>query len=515
MPVTTRVAPVEVMPALAISTYNPMSLFQQVCPKLWGEVWEGGKGALIDSSFPEVITIRATRHFGSTEESANGFVGTILDAYRMHNHIVLRPEDVWFAILIQFSFYVNNHAEQLREHFVDHTGKRKLTAKLDDMNIPAFASQMAGLIHANIKDAEFRDWIMPNFTTTDQNDKITASIIMMGTMQKYFAYFMNLVCGIPSVTLLGEESDWQDILERIDYLSTFEEHHPELAMWKSALETIIGYMVQTFKSPDSPDVVRFWQRAVHSYEADYAGSKMITGWVLAFCFWDTDGKLLAGPSSRSRSEEMVAKHGSDWWFDREALGSLGWDDVPSAYVHVPIHIQYYGHKFVAKAVAGSVGYTVRDSDQIFQSTRHGDNGGSDSKALVQATSKNSSEKEDFSEKLFRSPVGGKANGKELPESSTILQQDYIRSAEQQALGNAKARVPQISDLSELSEPWVYEKGGKNDTLQPVTGWWVIRINEWPYGRDPDVPDVQFDDDEDDFDSDLAYNGRPLREREEL
>ena len=76
-------------------------------------------------------------------------------------------------------------------------------------------------------------------------------------------------------------------------------------------------------------------------------------------------------------------------------------------------------------------------------------------------------------------------------------------------------MPQLSDLSELDEPWAYEKGGKSDTLQPVAGLWVIRTNEGQYGRDPDIPDVQFDSDADDYDKDLAEDGRPLRERSEL
>jgi hypothetical protein len=138
MPVTTRVAPVGVMPAPVLSTYNPTSLFQHVCPPLWKE----HETFVVDSSFPVVIEIGAPRHFGDMGESANGFVGTILDAYRMHNHVVLRPEDVWLGLLIQFSFYVNAHAEQLREHFVDHQGKRKLEIEQSIMDLPAFLLDM-------------------------------------------------------------------------------------------------------------------------------------------------------------------------------------------------------------------------------------------------------------------------------------------------------------------------------------------------------------------------------------
>lgn len=45
------------------------------------------------------------------------------------------------------------------------------------------------------------------------------------------------------------------------------------------------------------------------------------------------------------------------------------------------------------------------------------------------------------------------------------------------------------------------------------GWWVIKTSEGEYGKDFDVPDVESDQDADDYDEDLAENGRPLiRER---
>ncbi|KAJ4299361.1 hypothetical protein N0V90_004606 [Kalmusia sp. IMI 367209] len=316
------------------------------------------------------------------EESANGFVGTLLDAYRQHNHVVLRPEDVWFAILVQFSFYVNNHAEKLREHFVDHSGKLLLHIEQESMNMPAFVLEITNMLQRKIKDTKFRDWIMPNFTTTTQTDRVTASIIMMGTMQKFFVYSLEIGCGIPSVTLLGEQKDWQDILDRLDFLDTFGKEHPELLMWQSVLKAIVGNMVQTFIAPDSPDVVRFWQRTVHSHTDDYSGDKQITGWILGFCFWDTKGEPLVARGWQLRDwEQEVAKRGNEWWFDEKRFWPLEWKEVPAAFVQVPIHVAIKTvsppDKFVAKAVAGSVGYMVQHSATVFNETRHGGRKGSD------------------------------------------------------------------------------------------------------------------------------------------
>lgn len=77
----------------------------------------------------------------------NGLVNTITSAYNRHYHLVLRydgircpfvlckaitclfdtfrPDDIWIAILAQFSLYVNGNDEKLRSKFVAHEGKKE------------------------------------------------------------------------------------------------------------------------------------------------------------------------------------------------------------------------------------------------------------------------------------------------------------------------------------------------------------------------------------------------------
>ncbi|KAF1969318.1 hypothetical protein BU23DRAFT_557806 [Bimuria novae-zelandiae CBS 107.79] len=93
MPVTTCVSPVEMRSATEPSTYTPEGLLAHVCPVIWADAGNSVR-SVIDSSFQHGTSIRATRHFSLYEASTNGFLGIILDAYRMHNHVVLRPEDV-------------------------------------------------------------------------------------------------------------------------------------------------------------------------------------------------------------------------------------------------------------------------------------------------------------------------------------------------------------------------------------------------------------------------------------
>ena len=62
----------------------------------------------------------------NVKASINGFVWAVIQAYNEHHSLVIRPDDVWLAILTQFSIYVNAHAEEHRRQFVAHDGQIEL-----------------------------------------------------------------------------------------------------------------------------------------------------------------------------------------------------------------------------------------------------------------------------------------------------------------------------------------------------------------------------------------------------
>jgi hypothetical protein len=49
-------------------------------------------------------------------------VHTVILAYNKHHALIIRPDDVWLAILTQISLFVSANAELLRASFVAHEG---------------------------------------------------------------------------------------------------------------------------------------------------------------------------------------------------------------------------------------------------------------------------------------------------------------------------------------------------------------------------------------------------------
>ncbi|KID60294.1 uncharacterized protein G6M90_00g080060 [Metarhizium brunneum] len=251
-----------------------------------------------------------------TSSSPNGFVWAAINAYSSHHHLCIRPEDVWFAIITQVGFYVNAHAE----------------------NFGAIAGAMTHLMAKNVKDPELRTWVMPSFSTTSQTDIAVASVLFMGAMQKYFSYTIRMLCGIPSVTLLGEVADWEDILSRLDKLAQLGEEPGQFA---DMLKPILRNMVLSFTEPSSPAVIRFWNSVADKHQM--SGLCRYSGWIAAFCFWNEKGEAQLSRKCRNGTWHAV----------------IDSENIPAGFCSVPVKVDDNGHEFNCTMIAGSVGIQAR------------------------------------------------------------------------------------------------------------------------------------------------------------
>src|SRR5205085_1689909 len=95
--------------------------------------------------------------------SVNGLVDAAITAWNTHHHLVLRPDDIWVAIISQLGFYIDAHAEELRDFFVAHAGKKELEVEQitdpDHADYGQFARQMAAKISETVNDPTLVPWI--------------------------------------------------------------------------------------------------------------------------------------------------------------------------------------------------------------------------------------------------------------------------------------------------------------------------------------------------------------------
>ncbi|KAE8366549.1 hypothetical protein BDV27DRAFT_143537 [Aspergillus caelatus] len=317
---------------------TPKELLKQSCPKEYRNCKN-----IVQSSFSS----RLLRQSHITP-SQNGFVRAVYHAYSNHHHLTLRPEDVWFSILCQLSFYINAHAEELRSFFVSHQGKKHLevvdAATIEYADFGALAVRMTQLIEKEVVDPELRTWIMPAFSTTTY-------------LQKYFSYGMTLVCGIPTVTLLGEKADWESMVAKLDKIPQLGE---QPAIFTRLLRPVLERFVTSFDDPSSQHIRDFWSKCAH--ETGGSGPYYLSGWITAFCFWDEDGKCLyrdgpIGPVTLA----AFAGNRAGCELDGILYHRVDTSDIPCGFASVPVKVNDNGDEYNTRMVAGLVGIQATSS----------------------------------------------------------------------------------------------------------------------------------------------------------
>ncbi|KAH9918221.1 uncharacterized protein BXZ73DRAFT_53065 [Epithele typhae] len=362
MPVTFKVARHHANPVRPCTGLTGADSFiLKACPTEWPECGKTLQSSLSSESLRDLIPRR------------NGFVSTVVEAYGQHHHLVLRPDDVWIAVLVQLGFYVNAHAEELRQYFVAHQGKKELFVDLEQvgMDFGAMAVKFSELLDENVVDKTFVEWTRPDFTTSTAQDRIICSVLLVSTLAKYFEFGAGETCGLPSVTLLGERRDWASLLARLDRLPELGD---EPARWAELLRPVLRKFVKAF---DGEVDRAFWSHII-LHDDRTCGIDKISGWITAFCVWNAEGKWLsrtaaaAPPSTagsvivRARGNVMHARRGV-YVLDGVEYPNMLFNYIPVGYSTVDVNIG--GHP-PCKMLAGHLASAVYSTD----GPREGDEG---------------------------------------------------------------------------------------------------------------------------------------------
>ncbi|KAJ7322917.1 hypothetical protein DFH08DRAFT_1029983 [Mycena albidolilacea] len=301
----------------------------------------------------------------------NGFVDTVISAYSQHHALIIRPDDVWLSILVQFNFFVNANAELLRGNFVAHKGKKRLVVSgvgtRYSIDFGAMSREMVGLMEKNIVDPKLREWILPKFSTTTITDTTANAVIMMATLKAYFSYEFFLTCGIPRVTLEGEKSDWVNILGRLEKL---KEYGVEAIAWYHLLHPVISRFVAAFDAPASRENIDFWQRD--------SGPSYYSGWISAFAVFSPTGEWLgnwldkdvksaeaAGSLSAEQFWVTYAPNAAkDLVLDGTPYHQVDSINVPPGYAEVDVKLNDNGELFDCMMTAGMIGMKVSSSRDV-------------------------------------------------------------------------------------------------------------------------------------------------------
>jgi hypothetical protein len=280
--------------------------------------------------------------------SLHPFMATLAEAFNNHFPLLLSPDHVWAVIMQGFGLHIHQNAEALRAQFVEHQGKKELTVRDDRLapgspveawreTLKAFASQIGG--HIGEDRVEL---LCPTFTTTGGVEAATFRTLLMGAFKDYFSYGWEVLCGIPSITLAGEPSDWVMIRDRIEALRRYD-----LDWWIDPLGVVCDELVKTAKG--EPDLT-FWRSMVR--ESSMSGATWWDGWVCNFFpyLYRADVEMPRNPMLRT---QVPAAH------EMQDYNGMVAEDFPCGMTRVEGTYSYMGAISKVELLSGFVG-TRRD-----------------------------------------------------------------------------------------------------------------------------------------------------------
>lgn len=213
-----------------------------------------------------------------------GLFSTILTAYNHHWTLRTSPDDWWFCVI------------------------------------------------RRVARAEFVDGITADFSTTTPVQKVVSQITLMHSVQEYFKYTMETMCGIPAVEMLGTEDDWKKLKSKLKVLRTLlEPIENDLGLqteWWNVVEKVFDNLMATYcENPDK----KWWSHII-SYKREFgSGCPEYQGWITEFL--EGTNKVLT-------------------------IGQLS-----GGLVSVPLELKNpYGLQDTAKLVAGMAGFTMHNKD---------------------------------------------------------------------------------------------------------------------------------------------------------
>ncbi|KAF7313793.1 hypothetical protein HMN09_00536600 [Mycena chlorophos] len=279
----------------------------------------------------------------------NGFVDTVLSAYRERHALVVRPDDVWLAIVSQLGFYLGAEREVRDARLVAAAdGDPEICAATTDLR--ALSRAMGDVLAKNVVEPALPSWIVPDFSTTTQCDVTVGSMLVLTTLKRETGHAPPRAvdqepCGIPRVTLEGEREDWQNVLERLERLKDLG---LKAIAWYHILQPIIQNFIDAFDKADTDANHHFWNTA--AFSRPLATGSTLTGWLSAFCIFAEDGEwrgpklTFAKPKGKTAApapETLPAKR--FWTTYNKTFGKNGLEypaidvaDVPPSYGELTI-----------------------------------------------------------------------------------------------------------------------------------------------------------------------------------
>ena len=202
------------------------------------------------------------------EWPANALLGAIHVAFANHLPLILTPDVVWITIVQGVARM--QHVEDIL------AGRQKTVIEhlvYDDFGGPEtrWEALVGEFVSAIIqKEGDTAKEYLCNFSTTGERERMASGIAMMHAFSARYVYHARCICGIPTVTLEGNPSDWQKLLDKAEKMMP-------VGAWKDKVVPVLDQFARSANG----DVDRQFWKDIYKLETDY-GVEFANGWATYF-----------------------------------------------------------------------------------------------------------------------------------------------------------------------------------------------------------------------------------------
>ncbi|KAL4063325.1 hypothetical protein J3A83DRAFT_4466444 [Scleroderma citrinum] len=232
--------PSPAQPFLNLSSITSLEFLREVCPDAHANTdntLHSSFGARLEDVIPQ----------------RNGFMHIVLECYNECHALTIRPDDVWIAVITQFSCFLNGNADASQSLFVLHDGKKKLS-----MDIYQEGREDLGLVVQTL--------------IKNMKEQIQSNIVNPEFMQ----------------------------------IEKLKEFSPQTTTWYQLLCPILSRFVDAFQESNSAENLEFWSKVAH-FEKFGSHERQLSRWITAFMVFnegqwkgDYNGDLILGGTTYPR-----------------------------------------------------------------------------------------------------------------------------------------------------------------------------------------------------------------------
>jgi len=276
---------------------------------------------------------------------------TLHTCFNQHVGVSLAPEVLWYTILSQFATDVKQQPELYRDLFTTSAAQEIIKVRHDrlrpgvpdgwDVAIAMFDPALRERIPSAVMDEA-----LPGFTTSTEESNVATLVAFMDAASPFYRYEVHTLCGIPSVRLEGDASDWAQLATSARKLATLASRSPVMQMYFKHLTPVLDTIAESAGGKQNPD---FWRSIYKTHSM--SGSLNVTGWFTTFFAYINDRKNSAG------GVKVKDANAFNWPDLSEEWGgpALGPDAFTSHVSSVPFLWNYLGREIQMRFLSGVLG----------------------------------------------------------------------------------------------------------------------------------------------------------------